>query len=124
MVDTLFVDEAGQVSLANVVAMSGCARNVVLLGDPQQLNQPTQGAHPVGAEASALGHFLGEANTVDPRRGIFFGETWRLAPAICDFTSDLFYEGRLEPVAGLEQQVRAGHRLSVGRRSALGAGRA
>ncbi len=108
VVDTLFVDEAGQVSLANVVAMSGCARNVVLLGDPQQLNQPTQGAHPVGAEASALGHFLGEANTVDPRRGIFFGETWRLAPAICDFTSDLFYEGRLEPVAGLEQQVVLG----------------
>ena len=60
MVDTLFVDEAGQMSLANVIAMSGCARNIVLLGDPQQLEQPIQGVHPDGAGASSLGHLLGE----------------------------------------------------------------
>ncbi len=69
LIDTLFVDEAGQVSLANVVAMSGAARNVVLLGDPQQLDQPTQGAHPAGAGVSALTHFLGKDQTVpDDRR--------------------------------------------------------
>ncbi len=103
-VDTLFVDEAGQVSLANVVAMSNCARNVVLLGDPQQLNQPTSGAHPDGADCSALGHFLGDAETVEPERGIFFGETWRMHPRITHYTSDLFYEGRLRSRAGLERQ--------------------
>ena len=104
VVDTLFVDEAGQVSLANVVAMSACARNVVLLGDPQQLNQPTQGAHPDGADCSALGHFLGESDTVEPERGIFFEQTWRMHPRITEYTSNLFYEGRLASRAGLERQ--------------------
>ena len=75
MIDTLFVDEAGQMSLANVVAMSGCARNVVLLGDPQQLEQPIQGVHPGGAGASSLGHLLGEAETVPPEQGLFFERT-------------------------------------------------
>jgi uncharacterized protein len=103
-VDTLFVDEASQVSLANVLSMSGCARNIVLLGDPQQLEQPVQGVHPGGAGRSALGHFLGDRETVEPERGIFFEKTWRLHPEICSFTSDLFYESRLEPVPGLDQQ--------------------
>jgi uncharacterized protein len=105
LIDTLFVDEAGQMSLANVVAMSGSARNIVLLGDPQQLEQPIQGSHPDGAERSALGHFLGDRETVEPERGIFFEKTWRLCPQICSYTSELFYEGRLEPVAGLERQA-------------------
>ena len=56
----LFVDEAGQVSLANVLAVAHAARNLVLLGDPQQLGQPSQAAHPPGADASALEHILGE----------------------------------------------------------------
>ena len=66
-VDTLFVDEAGQMSLANVLAMAGAARNIVLLGDPQQLDQPVKGSHPPGAEKSALEHMLGERQTI-PRR--------------------------------------------------------
>ncbi len=57
--DVLVVDEAGQFSLANAVAVSPAARSLVLLGDPQQLDQPLQGTHPPGAEASALGHVLG-----------------------------------------------------------------
>jgi uncharacterized protein len=64
--DTLFVDEAGQVSLANAVAVSGAARNLVLLGDPQQLSQPLKGSHPQGAECSALAHVLGNAATIGP----------------------------------------------------------
>ncbi len=104
LIDTLFVDEAGQMSLANVVAMSGSARNIVLLGDPQQLEQPIHGSHPPGAEKSALGHLLGDAETIDPRYGIFFEKTWRLHPALCQFTSELFYEGRLEPIDGLATQ--------------------
>jgi superfamily I DNA and/or RNA helicase len=104
LVDTLFVDEAGQVSLANVIAMSGCARNVVLLGDPQQLDQPLQGAHPDGADKSALAHLLAGAVTVPPGRGLFLERTWRMHPRITDYTSALFYEGRLESRAGLERQ--------------------
>ena len=89
--DTLFVDEAGQLSLANVVAVAGCARNLVLLGDPQQLEQPSQGSHPPGAQASALGHLLGDEETIAPDRGLFLDVTWRLHPDICAYISDNFY---------------------------------
>ncbi|MEA2641506.1 MAG: hypothetical protein QOF51_2900 [Chloroflexota bacterium] len=94
-VDTLFIDEAGQLSLANVVAIAGAARNLVLLGDPQQLAQPSQGTHPPGAEASALGHLLHGAATIPPTHGLLLDVTWRLHPSICDFVSDTSYEGLL-----------------------------
>lgn len=107
-VDVLFVDEAGQMSLANVLAVSQAARSLVLLGDPQQLEQPQQGSHPEGADVSALEHILGGHQTIPADRGLFLAETWRLAPSICDFTSEIFYEGRLQPRAGLERQVLVG----------------
>jgi predicted RecB family nuclease len=103
-VDVLFVDEAGQMSLANVLAVSQAADSLVLLGDPQQLEQPQKGSHPPGVGVSALQHVLGEHETMPPDRGIFLPETWRLAPAICDFTSRTFYEGKLHPKPGLETQ--------------------
>ena len=103
-VDVLFVDEAGQISLANVVAMAGSATNLVLLGDPQQLDQPLQGSHPPGAERSALAHLLGDDATMPPDRGLFLATTWRLHPDLCAFTSEAFYEGRLEPEANLVAQ--------------------
>ncbi|HEX6477068.1 MAG TPA: TM0106 family RecB-like putative nuclease, partial [Acidimicrobiales bacterium] len=96
-VDVLFVDEAGQMSLANVVAAGVGADSIVLLGDPQQLAQPSKGAHPPGAGASALEHLLGDHATIPTDRGLFLATTWRLHPAVCDFVSDAFYEGRLEP---------------------------
>ena len=71
VVDTLFIDEAGQMSLADALAVSTCARNVVLLGDPQQLGQVSQGIHPEGAAASVLEHLLGDEDTVPPNRGLF-----------------------------------------------------
>lgn len=108
LLDVLFVDEAGQASLANVVAMSQAARNVVLLGDPQQLQQPQRGTHPEGTDASALQHLLGNHKTILDDRGIFLSETWRLAPSICRLTSELFYEGRLRSRDGLEKQVLSG----------------
>ena len=77
-IDVLFVDEAGQMSLANVLAASQAAENVVLLGDPQQLDQPLQGSHPEGANVSALEHILGDHKTIPSNRGIFLSETWRL----------------------------------------------
>lgn len=104
ILDVLFVDEAGQMSLANVLACAPAARAIVLLGDPQQLDQPTQGSHPPGAERSALGHILGDRATIEPSEGLFLGETWRLHPEICAFTSAAFYESRLRPAAGLERQ--------------------
>jgi uncharacterized protein len=94
-VDVLFVDEAGQMSLANVLAALQAAHSVVLLGDPQQLEQPQQGSHPVGTDVSALEHILQGHKTISSDRGIFLPETWRLAPSICAFTSEVFYEGRL-----------------------------
>ena len=98
----------GQASLANVLAMSQAARNVVLLGDPQQLQQPQRGTHPEGTDASALQHVLGDHKTIPDDRGIFLSETWRLAPSICRLTSELFYESRLRSRDGLEKQVLSG----------------
>jgi len=94
-VDVLLVDEAGQMSLANVLAVSPAATSIVLLGDPQQLDQPQRGLHPLGAEVSALGHLLNGRATIAADQGVFLTETRRLHPDVCAFTSELFYEGRL-----------------------------
>ena len=107
-VDVLFVDEAGQMSLANALAIAPAADSIVLLGDPQQLEQPQQGSHPEGAGASVLEHLLKEHRTIPTDRGLFLEETWRLHPSIANFTSELFYEGRLRSRAGLDAQSLAG----------------
>ena len=103
-VDLLFVDEAGQFSLANALAVAQAADSVVLLGDPRQLAQPQKASHPDGVDVSALAHVLGESETMPNALGVFLPETWRLAPSICDFTSELFYGGRLRPIASLANQ--------------------
>ena len=103
-VDMLFVDEAAQMTLANVLAVAQAARAVVLLGDPQQLDQPVQGSHPEGTDCSALHHLLSGAKTILPEQGLFLEQTWRLHPDICRFTSELFYESRLEPKPDLALQ--------------------
>ncbi|WFU23650.1 TM0106 family RecB-like putative nuclease [Bradyrhizobium sp. CB1717] len=111
-VDVLFVDEAAQMSLANVLAVSQAARSIVLLGDPRQLEQPIQGGHPDGVDVSSLDHILGPHATVPPDRGLFLAETWRLHPLICSFNSEMFYESRLQPRPGLENQaIRSTGRL-------------
>ena len=112
-VDVLFVDEAAQMSLANVLAVSQAAPSLVLLGDPRQLDQPTQGTHPEGTGDSALDYILDGQQTISADRGLFLAETWRLHPAICAFTSEVFYESRLVPIAGLElQEIRSTGRIS------------
>ena len=93
--DYLFVDEAGQVSLANLVAMSNCARNVVLIGDPRQLPQVIQGAHPYPANLSCLEWVLGPGQHVAPQRGIFLPLSWRMHPELRRYISTLYYNGRL-----------------------------
>jgi len=111
-VDVLFVDEAAQMSLANVLAVSHAARNLVLLGDPRQLDQPTQGSHPEGTSVSALDYVLNGQLTIGAEQGLFLEDTWRLHPDICAFTSELFYESRLKAVPGLErQEVRSRGRV-------------
>ena len=104
LVDVLFIDEAGQMALANAAAVAQAGRGLVLLGDPQQLDQPLQGSHPPGADRSALGHLLGPHATMPPDLGIFLERTWRLHPDICAFTSEVFYDGRLRSEAGRERQ--------------------
>ena len=103
--DYLFIDEAGQMSLAHALAAARAARNVVLLGDPQQLEQPAKGAHPDGADVAALVHLLGKDRaTLADDQGLFLDRTWRLHPSICAFTSELYYEGRLRSIDALERQ--------------------
>lgn len=97
--DYLFVDEAGQVALANLVAAGTCARNIVLLGDQMQLAQPIQGVHPGRSGESALDYLLDGAATIAPDRGIFLATTWRMHPQVCRFISDAVYDGRLLPEA-------------------------
>jgi AAA domain len=104
-VDVLFIDEAAQMSLANVLAVFQAADTIVLIGDPRQLEQPTQGTHPEGTGVSALDHISGGHATIPADRGLFLEETWRLHPEICAFTSELFYESRLRPRPGLELQT-------------------
>jgi superfamily I DNA and/or RNA helicase len=82
-------------SLADVLAISQAAQSIVLLGDPQQLNQPQHGVHPPGVDVSALAHLLNGRATIEPEKGVFLKETWRLPPDICAFTSELFYDARL-----------------------------
>jgi len=106
-VDALVIDEAGQVSLANALAVARAGRGLVLFGDPAQLEQPQKGVHPPGAEVSTLEHWLGgDALTIPPRLGVFLPTTRRLHPSICELVSRTFYEGRLtaEPGLGLENQ--------------------
>lgn len=101
-VAVLFIDEAGQMSLADALAASLCATNLVLLGDPQQLDQPLQGTHPPGAERSALAHLLDGERVMPESLGLFLDGSWRLHPAISAYTSEVFYEGRLHSHPGRE----------------------
>lgn len=93
--DWLFVDEAGQMGIANMAAMGRAARNIVLVGDPRQLPQVIQGAHPEPANLSCLDWMLGDHATVPAERGIFLPVSRRMHPEVCRFISDQVYEGRL-----------------------------
>jgi predicted RecB family nuclease len=111
-VDVLFVDEAGQMALADALAISGAGRGVVLLGDPQQLAHVSKGTHPRGSGVSVLEHLLGDRETIPPAEGVFLERTWRMHPDVCRFVSRTMYDGRLLPVEGLERQAVASAGLS------------
>ena len=112
--DYLFIDEAGQVSLADALAVSLCARNVVLLGDPSQLSQVSQGRQPPHVGDSVLEHLLGDRQTVPEQRGVFLDVSYRMQPDICAFVSDAMYGDRLRPAAatGMHRIVTPAHELA------------
>ncbi|WP_158277215.1 DEAD/DEAH box helicase [Serinibacter arcticus] len=95
--DLLVVDEAGQFSLANTLAASTASQRLLLLGDPQQLPQVTQGSHDEAVDTSALSWIAGGAATMPADRGYFIERTWRLHPDLCSAVSALSYDGRLLP---------------------------
>jgi uncharacterized protein len=97
VLDTLVVDEAGQYSLADTLACGTSARRLVMLGDPLQPAQVTQGVHPEGSGGSVLDHVLGERETIPEELGLFLEETRRMNPAVCR-SSRAFYEERLRSI--------------------------
>jgi uncharacterized protein len=103
--DYLFIDEAGQIALADALGCSLAARNLVLLGDPLQLKQVSQASHPTGTELSILQHLLGDHATIPPDRGIFLDVSYRMHPDICNFISHAVYEDRLHahPITALHR---------------------
>ncbi len=103
-VDVLIVDEAGQLALADALAASRSAHNMILLGDPLQLAQVAQAAHPGGGGDSVLEHVLGTNVTMPADRGVFLRETWRMHPEVCRFISERIYEGRLVSHPNCAQQ--------------------
>ena len=106
--DLLVIDEAGQFSLANTIAVSAAARNLLLLGDPQQLPQVSQGTHPEPVDESALGWLAAGRDSLPRDRGYFLERTWRMHPALCERVSQLSYEGRLHS----EETVTTARRLA------------
>lgn len=95
--DYLFIDEAGQVSLANTISMATSSKNLVLIGDQMQLSQPIRGTHDGYAKLSSLDYILEDRDTIPPEQGIFLKETRRLNKEICKYISDSFYDSRLVP---------------------------
>jgi predicted RecB family nuclease len=103
--DYLVVDEAGQVSLANILAMARSARNIVLVGDPMQLPQPLQGTHPGDSGRSCLEYLIDGHRVVPGDRGVFIPISRRMHPRVCGFISTAIYEGRLGSDEGSSGQT-------------------
>ncbi|MUL66881.1 nuclease [Mycobacterium sp. CBMA 234] len=94
--DLLVVEEAGQFSLANTIAVAPAASNLLLLGDPQQLPQVSQGTHPEPVDESALSWLVEGHHTLPAERGYFLDVSYRMHPAVCAPVSALSYDNRLQ----------------------------
>jgi len=106
--DLLVVDEAGQFALASTIAVSMSARRLLLLGDPQQLPQVSQGTHPAPVDTSALGWLMRGSAVLPEGYGYFLARTWRLHPAVAAPVSRLSYGGQLRSRAGAELRTVEG----------------
>jgi len=102
--DYLFIDEAGQVSIANLIAMSRCAKNLILMGDQMQLGQPSQGSHPAESGLSILDYLLHQTPTIPDDMGVFLGTTYRMHSKVNRFISDHIYDGKLESHPSTDQR--------------------
>ncbi|OBA77934.1 nuclease [Mycobacterium sp. 1164966.3] len=117
--DLLVIDEAGQFCLANTIAVAPAARNLLLLGDPQQLPQVSQGTHPEPVDRSALDWLVDGQRTLPDERGYFLDRSYRMHPSVCAAVSRLSYGGRLHSHAEctaaryLEGQEPGVHVISV-----------
>jgi uncharacterized protein len=112
--DLLVVEEAGQYSLANTIAVAPSARNLMLLGDPQQLPQVSQGTHPEPVHTSALGWLVDGRHTLPAELGYFLDRSYRMHPAVCAAVSRLSYEGRLQSLDDVTAaRALEGHRAGV-----------
>jgi len=105
--DLLVVEEAGQYSLANTIAVAPSTRNLLLLGDPQQLPQVSQGTHPEPVDCSALGWLIDGRHTLPAELGYFLDRSYRMHPTVCAAVSKLSYDGRLQSL----DEVTAARRL-------------
>jgi hypothetical protein len=94
--DYLIIDEAGQVALANLFGMARSAKNLIFLGDPMQLEMPTQAIHEHDSGKACLSYFVGKLATVPQNLGVFLEVSRRMHPKVCEFISENFYEGRLK----------------------------
>jgi len=103
--DYLFIDEAGQVSIANLIGMSRIAKNIILIGDQMQLGQPMQGSHPDESGQSILEYLLEDQSTVSPNMGVFLPMTYRMNPAVCRLLSDQVYDGRLNSTEDTKRHI-------------------
>lgn len=106
--DLLVVDEAGQFSLASTIAVAASAQRLLLLGDPQQLPQVSQGTHPEPVDTSALGWVMHDRAVIDPAHGSFLARSWRMHPAVADPVSHLSYAGALASAPGAELRTVEG----------------
>ncbi|MCR2792080.1 TM0106 family RecB-like putative nuclease [Microbacterium sp. zg.Y625] len=106
--DLLVIDEAGQFSLASTIAVSVCATRMLLLGDPQQLPQVSQGTHPEPVDTSALGWVMDGAEVIDETHGYFLAQTWRMHPAVAEPVSQLAYAGELASHPSAAQRLVTG----------------
>ncbi|PYI64356.1 nuclease [Arthrobacter livingstonensis] len=111
--DLLVIDEAGQYSLANTLAVAQASSRLLLLGDPQQLPQVTQGAHPVPVDESALGWLSGGESTLSPEKGYFLTDSWRMHPDLCAAVSHLSYQGRLKSAPAASERRLLGKPAGV-----------
>ena len=118
--DLLIIDEAGQMSLANALAASLAAKNVILVGDPRQLQQPVRGDHPVGVDRSALDHYI-PSHTVAPQLGVFIDRTHRMSGPLTKAVSAISYGQRLKshPTAVAQRVLGSGPLAGAGVRVIL-----
>ncbi|UKA59740.1 TM0106 family RecB-like putative nuclease [Arthrobacter sp. FW306-2-2C-D06B] len=111
--DLLVIDEAGQFSLANTLAVSRATKRLLLLGDPQQLPQVTQGKHPEPVDESALGWLAHGLHTLPAELGYFLATSWRMHPDLCAAVSELSYDGRLYSAPAASRRRLSGVRAGV-----------